>query len=277
MSKNTIAMFLNEVKDVPLLSREEEEKTALAAAAGDKAARDKLVNANLRFVVSVAKRYQGLGMPLEDLIAEGSIGLINAADRFNVGKSCRFISYAVWWIRQSILSALCEKSRMIRLPTNRAAELVKIEKARKLIKRQHSMSKREEIREIANLLSMDRRRVEALINISRNMLSLDTPFSKSHDGLLRDVIKDDHYDAPEQDANNNLMEEDIESVLSTLSRKEAEIIRRHYGLGCHYPMSLKDIGAMYNLSKERIRQIEERALCRLKNPKCNKKLQAYVA
>ena len=140
-----LAIYLKEINSIPMLSREEEEKTARAAAAGDKAARAKLINVNLRFVVNVAKKYQGLGLPLEDLISEGNVGLVNAADRFDVEKGYHFISYAVWWIRQAIMSALCEKSRMIRLPVNRAADLVKIEKARKMVEKQ--LSPEEEIKE----------------------------------------------------------------------------------------------------------------------------------
>jgi RNA polymerase primary sigma factor len=272
--ENNLAFFLKEINSIPMLSREDEEKNARMAAEGNMLAREKLINANLRFVVNIAKKYQGLGLPLEDLIAEGNIGLVNAVDRFDVEKNCRFISYAVWWIRQAILSALCEKSRMIRLPTNRAAELVKIEKARKMTRKQNS---EEEAEEIADILSMDKDHVIALLNISRGMLSLDTPVSQYHDSLLMDLIEDNRYTAPDKCAEQNIMEEDIENVLNTLDKYEAEIIRCHYGLGRRQPMTLKEIGLQYNLSKERIRQIEERALARLQNPVRRKKLQTYVA
>jgi len=272
--ENNLAFFLKEINSIPMLSREDEEKNARMAAEGNMLARERLINANLRFVVNIAKKYQGLGLPLEDLIAEGNIGLVNAVDRFDVEKNCRFISYAVWWIRQAILSALCEKSRMIRLPTNRAAELVKIEKARKMTRKQNS---EEEAEEIADILSMDKDHVIALLNISRGMLSLDTPVSQYHDSLLMDLIEDNRYTAPDKCAEQNIMEEDIENVLNTLDKYEAEIIRCHYGLGRRQPMTLKEIGLQYNLSKERIRQIEERALARLQNPVRRKKLQTYVA
>jgi RNA polymerase primary sigma factor len=272
---NTLALFLKEINRIPLLTREEEEITARSALAGNKAAREKLVSSNLRFVVNIAKKYQGLGMPLEDLIAEGNIGLVNAVDRFDVDKNCRFISYAVWWIRQAILSALCEKSRMIRLPANRAAELVKIEKAKKLIKRHHSTE--EEIEEIARLLNMDKAHVSDLINISRDIISLETPVSQQNDSLLKDLIEDSRYKAPYKVVEQSVMEDDIENILNTLDKDEAEIIRWHYGLGKRRPMSLKEIGVRYNLSKERIRQIEAKALSRLRNPLRKKKLGNYVA
>jgi len=271
---NNLAIYLKEINKIPMLNRDEEERYAHSAAAGDKAAREKLVNANLRFVVNVAKKYQGLGLPLEDLIAEGNVGLVTAVDRFNVNKGYHFISYAVWWIRQAIMSALCEKARMIRLPSNRAAELFKIEKARKFIKRQYSTS--EEIAGIAELLGMDKNHVSALINISREILSLETPVLKDEDMLLKDFIEDNRYNTPDIDAELKFMKADIYNVLETLDRDEADIIRYHYGLG-REAKSLKEIGIMFNLSKERIRQIEAKALTRLKNPLRNDKLQAYVA
>ena len=271
---NNLALYLKEINRIPLLSREEEKSTAHAAAAGNKAARDKLVNANLRFVVNIAKKYQGLGLPLEDLIGEGNAGLMNAVDRFDVKKGYHFISYAVWWIRQAIISSLYEKARMIRLPVNRAAELVKIEQARKLVKDQYSTE--EEIAGIAELLNMDKDHINDLINISREILSLDNPVSKDSGSILCDFIEDNRYNTPAEDAEYKTMEADIETVLETLDKQEADIIRCHYGLG-RQAMSLKEIGAFYNLSKERIRQIEEKALMRLRNPIRTNKLQAYVA
>jgi len=274
-AESNLSIYFNEINRIPMLTREEEEQTARAVATGSKEARDKLVNANLRFVISVAKKYQGLGLPLEDLISEGNVGLLSAVDRFDVDKGYHFISYAVWWIRQAIMSALYEKARMIRLPVNRATELVKIEKARKIIKSDYSTE--EEIDEIAGLLTMEKEQVSELINISREILSLDNPVSDDGILFLKDSIEDDLYMPPDVYAERKLMESDIDGVLNTLADDEAAIIRYHYGLGEREPMSLKDIGTLYNLSKERIRQIEEKALSRLRNPKRMKKLQAYVA
>ena len=271
---NNLALYLREINNIPLLSREEEEVVARAAAAGNQVAREKLVNANLRFVVNVAKKYQGLGFPLEDLIGEGNTGLLNAVDRFDVEKGYHFISYAVWWIRQAIMSAICEKARMIRLPSNRATELIKIKQARKMIKKHFSSEA--ELKEVAEFLNMEKDHVASLVNISRDMLSLDIPVSKDKNSLLQDFIEDNQYKTPDIVAEHKLMETDIDNVLGTLDKNEEDVIRRHYGLGCK-PMSLKEIGRRYKLSKERIRQIEEKALSRLRNPSRTRMLQEYVA
>jgi len=271
---NNLAIYLREINCIPLLSKTEEEKIAREAAAGNKTARERLVSANLRFVVNVAKKFQGLGLPLEDLISEGNVGLLTAVDRFDVEKGYHFISYAVWWIRQSIMSALCEKARMIRLPTNRAAELIKIEKAKKWIDNQSSP--KEEVEEIARLLNMEEERITDILDISREIFSLDIPVSKNKEMTLREFVEDDRYTSPDKDAEISFMKDAIENVLSTLEKDEEDIIRCHYGLG-RRPMSLKEIGARYNLSKERVRQIEEKALAKLRNPKRTNKLYAYVA
>jgi RNA polymerase primary sigma factor len=274
--ENTLSMYLKEINRIPLLTREEEDSIARQAAGGSKAARDRLVSANLRFVVNVAKKYQGQGLPLQDLISEGNIGLLNAVERYDVEKGYHFISYAVWWIRQSILKAICEKSRMIRLPLNRANELVQIEKARKLCQDHENGEK--EVQEIARLLNMDAAHVSDIINISRELVSLESPVHTDKDAsLLGDFIEDEGYRAPEEQAIDGSLQDDIESVLETLDYKEAEIIRFRYGLGSEMPMSLKEIGDKFNLTKERIRQIEKKALKRLQHPMRKQVLEAYVA
>jgi RNA polymerase primary sigma factor len=274
--ENVLSMYLREINRIPLLTREEEDKTARAAANGNPAAREKLVNANLRFVVNVAKKYQGQGLPLPDLISEGNIGLINAVERYDVDKGYHFISYAVWWIRQAILKAICEKARMIRLPLNRANELVQIEKARKVVQERENTET--EIHEIARLLDMDAEHVADMINISRDLISLENPvYANKDSSTIGDFIEDENYRAPDSQVVDNALHDDLESVLETLNKKEADIIRFRYGLGNRVPMSLKEIGDRFNLTKERIRQIEKKALKRLQHPSRMHLLAAYVA
>jgi RNA polymerase primary sigma factor len=274
--ENILSLYLREINRIPLLTREEEDAAARAAAKGDKKAQDKLANANLRFVVNIAKKYQGQGLPLSDLISEGNIGLLNAIERYDVDKGYHFISYAVWWIRQAILKAICEKSRMIRLPLNRANELVQIEKARKLIHDNHSPDA--EIKEIARLLDMGPSHVSDIINISRELVSLESPVSSDKDAsTVADFIEDDGYASPDQNAVKTALSDDIETVLGTLNEKEADIIRFRFGLGDNVPMSLKEIGDRFNLTKERIRQIEKKALKRLQHPSRKQLLESYVA
>jgi RNA polymerase primary sigma factor len=274
--ENILSTYLREINKIPLLSREEEDTVAREAARGSKAARDRLINGNLRFVVNVAKKYQGQGLSIMDLISEGNIGLMNAVERYDVEKGYHFISYAVWWIRQAILKAICEKSRMIRLPLNRANELVQIQKARKLVQDSHSVEA--EIREVARLLNMDMEHVAELINISREHISLDNPISVNRDSSsLEEFIEDEQHEAPEQYAMNRALKQDIEEVLDTLDQKEATIIRFRYGLGDCAPLSLKELGDRFNLTKERIRQIEKKAIKRLQHPIRRRLLKAYVA
>ena len=274
--ENILSIYLKEINKVPLLSREEEQSYALQAAEGDAVAKNRLIQANLRFVVNVAKKYQNQGLPLADLISEGNIGLMNAIERFDVSKGYHFISYAVWWIRQAILKAICEKSRMIRLPLNRANELVQIEKMRKEL--QTGSHGDPEIQEIAKALDMKEEHVADLINISRDMVSLDTPiYDEKDSSILSDFVEDKGQKAPEESVIDRSLREDINSVLNTLSAKEADIIQFRFGLNGKRPMSLKEIGNRYKLTKERIRQIEKKALKRLQHPSRSHALRSYLA
>jgi len=274
--ENVLSLYLKEINKIPLLTREEEDRYARLAAQGDKDAREKLLKANLRFVVNVAKKYQNQGLPLSDLISEGNIGLINAIERYDVNKGYHFISYAVWWIRQAILKAICEKSRMIRLPLNRANELVQIEKARKLV--QTGKTEDSEIREIARMLNMEEDHVAELVNISRDLVSLEAPvYSEKDSSSLGDFVEDAGYKHPEEVVIHDSLKEDINKILATLSEKEAEIIQYRFGLNGRNPLSLKEIGERYHLTKERIRQIEKKALKRMQHPSRSEILEPYLA
>lgn len=274
--ENVLSIYMKEINKIPLLSREEEDYYARRAAEGDPAAREMLVKANLRFVVNVAKKYQNQGLPLSDLINEGNIGLMNAIERYDVDKGYHFISYAVWWIRQAILKAICEKSRMIRLPLNRANELVQIQKAAKNL--QSLRGEDVDISDIASETNMKDDHVMNLINISKDIVSLETPvYAEKGASELGDFIQDDDYKSPDEIAIEKSLKDDINSVLGTLSEKEASIIEYRYGLNGHSPMSLKDIGDRFNLTKERIRQIEKKAIKRLQHPSRSQYLESYIA
>ena len=275
--ENILAMYLKEINKVPMISHEEEVELAQKAQAGDKAAKDKLVNANLRFVVNVAKKYQNHGLDLTDLISEGNLGLLTAVDKFDVTKGYHFISYAVWWIRQSILKAICEKSRAIRLPLNRANELVQIEHARKIVGTKKT--EQQEYEEIGAMLNMEPAHVRDMINISREMISLDAETNDTDNGhsKVSDFFEDNAYDRPEEKAIEKSMHEEIDNVIDTLRPNEARVIRMRYGLNGAKPMSLKEVGEECELTKERIRQIEKHAIIRLQHPTRARRLEAYVA
>ena len=275
--ENILSMYLKDINKVSLLSRDAEPALALKAKAGDKAAKDKIVNANLRFVVNVAKKYQNHGLDLPDLISEGNIGLLTAVDRFDVSKGYHFISYAVWWIRQAILKAICEKSRAIRLPLNRANELVQIEHARKLMT--GDKTEEQEFAEVARMLKMDKQHVREMVNISRDMISLDAQVASSDNDRtsVSDFIEDERYDNPDEEAISNAMKRDIGKVLNTLKPNEAKVLSLRYGLNGTRPMSLKEVGDTCNLTKERIRQIEKHAIVRMRHPRRMQRLEAYIA
>ena len=276
--KDVLSIYLKEINKVPLLDHDEEYQLALRAQKGDEKARERLINANLRFVVAVAKKFQGQGLPLEDLIDEGNIGLLIALDKFEPDKGYHFISYAVWWIRQSIMKAICEKSRAVRLPLNRANELFQIQKAQKNLMHS-SCSADVSIEEIAQEAGLEPELVNELLSISRDTVSFDSPVTAGGEATtskLGDFIEDEGF-GPEELAMQKCLKEDINTVLSTLSDKEREIITLRFGLNNNAPMSLKEIGEIFSLTKERIRQIEKRALERLKQPSRARILEAYTA
>lgn len=273
--ETVLGLYLKEINRIPLLTREEENDLAVRAKNGEKAARDEIVRANLRFVVNVAKKYQNRGLDLTDLISEGNIGLLTAIEKFDVNRGYHFISYAVWWIRQSILKAISEKGRAIRLPSNRINELSKIEGARKSVS--GNKSEDQEFEEVAKMLHMDKSHVRELIYISREMASLDAPVGNDSEDKTFGEYVEDTKNVPETVIMEKSMNEEINKVIDTLQPKEAAILKMRYGIGCEKPMSLQEIGNICHLTKERVRQIENHALLRMQQPHRAKRLEVYVA
>jgi RNA polymerase primary sigma factor len=274
--KNVLSTYLKEINQIPLLTREEEDYYSRRALEGDEDAKSSLAQANLRFVVNVAKRYRNQGLPLSDLISEGNIGLINAIERFDPDKGYHFISYAVWWIRQAITKAIYEKARMIRLPQNRIFELSRIEKTRSRL--QSERGREPGLRDVADALDMQEDHVASLVNISRDHVSLETPISKEKDpSILGDFVEDTERVSPEEETMDGALRDEINKVLETLSDREATIIQYRFGLNGKQPLSLQELGNRFSLTKERIRQIEQRALRKLRDPDRSERLKSYVA
>ena len=274
---NSLAIYFKEIDSIPLMTREEEYELAVKAKQGDILARDRIVKANLRFVVSVAKKYQCSAFELNDLINEGNIGLMIAIDKFDPEKGYHFISYAVWWIRQTILKAIYEKGKMIRLPSNKTNDIIKIEKARKSLKAK--LTEEEELEQVALMLNMTPVHVQEMMMISKDVFSLDSKVGgdDNDSNSLGEMLEDTTSVSPEENAIQNDMKEQIDNVLSTLTEKEAEILRYRFGLNGKKAMSLKEVGEVFNLTKERIRQIEKKAIKRLQHPTRCKKLEAFIA
>ena len=273
---NVVSLYLKEINRIPLLSRDEEVELAQQAACGNAWAKEKLIKANLRFVVNIAKKYQNHGLSLSDLISEGNIGLMRAIEKYDVDRGYHFITYAVWWIRQAILKAICEKSRMIRIPLNRENDLAQIKKERERME-DESFS-HATFQTIAHRLNLKPKDVLNLINITQKPISLETPVSEERDAShLEDFIEDARYHSPEEYVVHKSLKDTIEELLATLTKKEADIIRSRFGLNDKRPMTLKEIGDRYNVTKERIRQIEKKALQRLQHPSRTKMLRSYVS
>lgn len=265
--------YLQEIGREDLITVEEEVELAQAIKKGDKEALDKLTRANLRFVVSVAKQYQNQGLSLPDLINEGNLGLIKAAEKFDETRGFKFISYAVWWIRQSILQALAEQSRIVRLPLNQVGSLNKINKAFQKFEQENE--RRPSAEELAKELNVPVEKVSDSLKVSGRHVSMDAPFVEGEDNSLLDVLVND--DAP--DADETLMKEslqkEIERALSTLTERESDIIKMFFGIGCQ-EMTLEEIGDKFQLTRERVRQIKEKAIRRLRQDSRCKLLKSYL-
>lgn len=271
----SLEKYLQEIGKVDLLTPEEEVDLAKKIKQGDQAALERLTKANLRFVVSVAKQYQNQGLSLSDLINEGNLGLIKAAQRFDETRGFKFISYAVWWIRQSILQALAEQSRIVRLPLNKVGSLNKINKAFSELEQEYEREPSSE--ELADLLEIPTEEVETTLGVAARHVSMDAPFVEGEDNSLLDLLE--NTTSPKTDENLEYLESlrrEIERSLSTLTDRQADVLKLYFGIGIDHPMSLEDIGDTFGLTRERVRQIKDKAINKLRSASKSKLLKHYL-
>lgn len=265
--------YLQEIGREDLITVEEEVELAQAIKRGDRQALEKLTRANLRFVVSVAKQYQNQGLSLPDLINEGNLGLIKAAEKFDETRGFKFISYAVWWIRQSILQALAEQSRIVRLPLNQVGSLNKISKAFQKFEQENE--RRPSAEELAQELDLSVEKVTDSLKVSGRHISMDAPFVEGEDNSLLDVLVNDDAPVADRTLINESLQKEIDRALSTLTERESNIIKMFFGIGCQ-EMTLEEIGDKFQLTRERVRQIKEKAIRRLRQDSRSKLLKTYL-
>jgi len=274
-NNRSLDVYLHEINKTPLLTREGEQQLARRIRKGDQAALDHLVKANLRFVVSVAKQYANQGLSLEDLINEGNLGLIKAAHRFDEKRGYKFISYAVWWIRQAMLQALAEHSRIVRLPLNRAGTLYRIGKTSRQLDQE--LGRKPTAQEIASKLNLSVTEVEDTMKIANTHVSLDDPYSNDKDdNALVDYLTDEDQVSPDEGTYTNALTDDMEKALNMLTEREKLILSMYFGLNGEDPLTLEDIGKELKLTRERIRQIKEKAIQRLRHSTRAKYLKGYI-
>ncbi|MBF9144401.1 sigma-70 family RNA polymerase sigma factor [Hymenobacter properus] len=266
--------YLQEIGKVSLVSIDEEVELAQRIREGDQMALEKLTKANLRFVVSVSKQYQNQGLTLGDLINEGNLGLIKAAKRFDETKGFKFISYAVWWIRQSILQALAEQSRIVRLPLNRVGSLNKI--SRSFSELEQKFEREPSADEIAELLELSTTEVTDTLKIGGRHVSMDAPFVQGEENRLLDVMQDEGAESPDAGLLDDSLRREVQRALSTLTLREADVVTLHFGLNGHAALTLEEIGEKFSLTRERVRQIKEKAIRRLKHTTRSKALKPYL-
>ncbi len=266
--------YLQEIGKVDLLTPDEEVDLAKRIRDGDQLALEKLTKANLRFVVSVAKQYQNQGLSLGDLINEGNLGLIKAAQRFDETRGFKFISYAVWWIRQSILQALAEQSRIVRLPLNRVGSLNKISKTFSELEQRYEREPSPD--ELAEVLEVTSSEVVDTLKISGRHVSMDAPFVQGEENSLLDVLENDSEDTPDSTLMSDSLRREVQRALSTLTQREADVITLYFGLNGEHAMTLEEIGEKFNLTRERVRQIKEKAIRRLRHTSRSKALKTYL-
>ncbi len=271
----SLEKYLQEIGKVDLLTPEEEVELAKKIKQGDQNALERLTKANLRFVVSVAKQYQNQGLSLSDLINEGNLGLIKAAKRFDETRGFKFISYAVWWIRQSILQALAEQSRIVRLPLNKVGSLNKINKAFSALEQEFEREPSPD--ELATVLEINTEEVETTLGIAARHVSVDAPFVEGEDNSLLDVLENPNSIATDTAINyNESLRKEIERSLSTLTERQKDVIKLYFGIGIEHPMSLEDIGEKFALTRERVRQIKDKAINKLRSASRSRLLKTYL-
>lgn len=266
--------YLQEIGKVDLISSDMEVELAKRIKAGDTQALEKLTKANLRFVVSVAKQYQNNGLSLGDLINEGNVGLIKAAQRFDETRGFKFISYAVWWIRQSILQALAEQARVVRIPLNRVGSLNRISRAFSVLEQKFQREPSSE--ELAEVLDITQEEIEKTVTFGSRQVSVDAPFAVGEANSLLDVLSNDQVEKPDAGLIRDSLQREIARALSTLTNRESEVIRDYFGLDGHNAMTLEEIGEKFSLTRERVRQIKEKATRRLRHTSRSKGLMVYL-
>ncbi len=266
--------YFNEIGKVELISADEEVELSRRIKEGDQVALEKLTKANLRFVVSVAKQYQNQGLSLSDLISEGNLGLIKAAQRFDETRGFKFISYAVWWIRQSILQALAEHSRIVRLPLNRIGWVSKIQRA--FIELEQLYEREPTAAEMADKLNVSVEEILDSLRISARQVSIDSPLKNEEEGSLLDVLIDESSESPDEEMIRDSLRSEVRSALSTLTQRETDVVTYYFGLNNQAPMTLEEIGTIFNLTRERVRQIKEKAIRRLRYTSRSKSLKPYL-
>src|SRR5512146_329922 len=272
--EGSLDQYLREISRYPLIPQEEEVRLAQRIRAGEEEALDKLVRSNLRFVVSVAKKYQNQGVSLSDLINEGNLGLIRAAHKFDETKGIKFISYAVWWIRQAILQALAEQSRIVRVPLNRAGTLHRIGKRSSALLQE--LGREPTVEEIAEGMDITEEEVAKTMSISQTHLSLDAPMTPGEDNRLLDYLPDTTNRTPDEQTFEKALTESIEEALSHLKEREAKTLRLYCGLDGEEPMTLEQIGSLLGITRERVRQIKEKALSRLRHVSRARALESFL-
>lgn len=274
---DSVKMYLREIGKIPLLSQEEEQELARRVAKGDKKARDKMIEANMRLVVSVAKKYSGRGLDFLDLIQEGNTGLLRAVEKFDPDKGFKFSTYATWWIRQAVTRAIADQARTIRIPVHMVETINKLLRASRKLTAE--LNREPTVEEIAKEMDIDVEKVDYIMRIKQDIASLDQSVGKDgddEDSVLGDFVEDEERVSPEDSAANQMLKEQLAEIISTLSEREQKIIKLRFGIGGGRPHTLEEVGAEFSVTRERIRQIEAKALSKLRKNKDTKKLQEYL-